>query len=81
MKTIEDFKLARNAALLSMDEQTIRTFFREYNGKDLPTNQLTFWGSVHKAVTGCTDLPIEFRRKSKKWLTENGLKSHDDGDL
>lgn len=78
---IKAFVAARNAALMSLDEQTIRAFFRKWNGRDLPTNEFTFWGSVHKAITGATDLPIELRRKSKAWLDSNGLRSFDDGDL
>lgn len=81
MKTLEEFKAARDAALLSLDEGKIRAFFHEFNGRDLPTNMPTFWGSVHKAITGNTALPIEFRQKSKDYLDAHGLCSFDDGDL
>ena len=47
----------------------------------MPADPLTFWGAVHKAITGCRDLPILFRRKSKAWLDGHELRSHDDGDL
>lgn len=79
--TLEEFVSARNEALLSLDEVKIRAFFQKYNNTHLPTNILTFWGSVHKAITGVTSFPIEFRRASKAWLDKRGLKSHDDGDL
>lgn len=81
MRTLEEFLTERNAALLSLDEGRIRAMVKKFNGTDLPTNHLVFWGSVHKAITGATDLPIEFRRKSKAWLTARGYGSHDDGDL
>jgi hypothetical protein len=72
---------SRDAALLSLNEGRIRALYREATGTELPSNPLVFWGSVHKAITGCKDLPIEFRRESKRWLDEQGLYSLDDGDL
>ena len=55
-------------ALLSLDETKIRALYKKWNGTDLPKGQI-FWGAVHKAITGCVSLPIEFRRNSKSWLT------------
>ena len=78
---IEEFKADRNAALLSLNEKTIRDFHRKWNRTSLPSNPEVFWGSVHKAITGNTDLPLDFRRSSKRWLDERQLKSLDDGDL
>lgn len=78
---LADFKRERNEALLSLDEQKLRAFHRKWNESELPDNPLVFWGAMHKAITGCLDLPIEFRRKSKAWLDERGFKSLDDGDL
>lgn len=84
MDLIQEFVKERNAALLSMDEEKIRAMFRKWGGpgsRELPTDPVSFWGAVHKAVTGVTSFPIEFRQKSKKWLDEHGLRSHDDFDL
>jgi hypothetical protein len=78
---IARFNEERNAAFLSLNEEKIRAHQRKWNNAELPTNMRVFWGAVHKAITGTTSLPIEFRRKSKAWLTANGLQSHDDGDL
>jgi hypothetical protein len=78
---IKEFTRARNEALLSLDEQRIRDFVKKYNGVELPQNKKLFWGGVHKCITGNTQLPIEFRRKSKAFLDGLGLRSHDDGDL
>lgn len=75
------FKRERNEALLSLDEQKLRAFHRKWNETELPDNMTVFWDAIHKAITGCLDLPIEFRRKSKVWLDEHGFKSFDDGDL
>jgi hypothetical protein len=78
---IKKFVSERNAALQSLDEPTIRAFFRKWNGRELPDDPNVFWGAIHKAITGATDLPIELRRKSKAWLDAHGLRSFDDGDL
>lgn len=79
--TIEEFNRERNEALLSLDEERIRAMVLKFNGVIQPKDPLIFWGGVHKAITGCTSLPIEFRRQSKAWLDARGLRSHDDGDL
>lgn len=82
MQDLEQFKKDRKLALLSLDEQKIRAMYKKYNDdRDMPANAELFWRSVHKAITGCLDLPIEFRHKSKLWLNERGYKSLDDGDL
>lgn len=80
MTELEQFKADRNAALLSMDENILKAYFRKYHVK-IPDNPMVFWGAVHKAVTGCCSLPLEHRRASKAWLDERGFKSLDDGDL
>lgn len=79
--TQAQFVAEGNAAMLSLDEQKIRAFVRKWNGKELPADPETFWGAIHKAITGRISLPIEFRRQSKAYLTARGLRSHDDGDL
>lgn len=78
---IERYIRDRNVALLSMDEQTIRTFMSTYSGNPGPADSETFWRGIHKARTGCLDLPIEERRKSKAWLDARNSSSFDDGDL
>lgn len=70
-----------NAAMLSLDEAKIRAFVRKWHGHEWPPEPDIFWGAVHKAITGRASLPIEFRRKSKAYLDERGLRSFDDGDL
>lgn len=80
-KEIEDFIKERNKALLSLNEENIRAFHRKWNEREMTSNPVVFWGSIHKAITGIKSFPKEFRQKSKDWLTQNGLKSLDDGDL
>lgn len=79
--TLEEFKQARDEALLSLDETKIREMFRKFNHRELPSNTYTFWGAVHKAITGNAGLPLQFRKQSKAWLDKHNLKSLDDGDL
>ncbi len=76
-----EFKRERNEALLSMDEEKIRGMVRKWNGIEMQKNPASFWLSVHKAITGNKDLPLEFRNKSKAWLNERGFHSWDDGEL
>ena len=77
---IAAFNKERNEAFLSLDEAKIRAVVKKWNGTDMPQGEV-FWGAVHKAITGCMSLPIDFRKKSKSWLTERGLQSHDDEEL
>jgi len=79
---IQQFIKERNEAFMSLDEQRIRDYMRKWNKSEMPTNMEVFWGAVHKAITGTgATMPIEFRRKSKAYLDERGLKSLDDGEL
>lgn len=80
-KQLKEFKRERSEAFQSLDEQKIRAYCRKWNGTEMPANIEVFWGSVHKAITGAMDLPIEFRRKSKAWLDARGFTSLDDGEL
>jgi len=72
---------ARDAALLSMDEQQIRAYYQEYNGATMPIDPDVFWLSVHKARTALRSLPLEARQLSKRWLLERGSKPLDNGEI
>lgn len=83
---MRQFVLDRDEALLSLDKEKILAYYAKYNphidvNKMRQAHQLAFWGGVHKAITGATSLPIEFRRQSKEWLQRRGMSSFDDGDL
>jgi hypothetical protein len=77
---LQRFLQDRDSALLSLDEGKLRAYMRKY-GETPPSNPVVFWVGVHKAITACMSLPIEFRRKSAMWLAVRGYKSLDDGDL
>jgi hypothetical protein len=82
-QTVQDFVKERNEVLLRADLDEVVAFQKKYNeGMD--------WSSVprhiqevgmHKAITAVTILPRQHRLKSKRWLTERGYQSFDDGDL
>lgn len=78
--TLEEWKADRREALMSLDKTKILAYFKKYDITP-PEKEIVFWGAVHKAVTGATDLPLKHRRASKDWLTKRGFKSLDDGDL
>jgi hypothetical protein len=74
------FRAERNAALLSLDYNTITVYMRKYGEAPQPDGEV-FWGGVHKARTAIKELPRAERLKSKRWLEAHGLHSMDDGDL
>jgi hypothetical protein len=83
MDKITDFVTERNEVLLRADLDEVVAFQKKHNpGMD--------WQNVprhiqevgmHKAITAVLNLPRSHRMKSKRWLTERGYKSFDDGDL
>jgi hypothetical protein len=77
---MDQFLKDRDEALLSLDETKLRAYMKKY-GAEAPAESNVFWCGVHKAITGCQSLPIEFRRKSAAWLAVRGFRSMDDGEL
>lgn len=71
----------RNAAMLSMDEQTIRAYYQKYNGREAPADPEVFWRMVHKARTAIRTFPMEERQLSKRWLLAHDSEPLDDGDV
>lgn len=51
------------------------------HGLRLSSDPLTRRGTLMKVATGRPSLPMEIRSKAKRWLTENGFHSLDDGDV
>ena len=66
------FLVARDYALLSLDEQTIRAFARSFNATDLPSDPEAFWRTVHKARSAAATLPRHERQRSIDWLRARG---------
>lgn len=71
----------RDTALLSLDEQRLRAFFKKHMGKDAPADPNVFWRAVHKARTAARSLPMDARAESKRWLLAHGSEPLDDGDV
>ncbi len=69
---IEQMKVERDAAFLSLDEAAIRAYAEKYNIK-VPAADEAFWAGVHKVRAAITTLPREARRASKSWLDEHGF--------
>ena len=77
---IQRFVQERDEVLLSMDKERIIKFYGRWD-IDMPLDDEVFWAGIHTAITGAKSIPIEKRRESKKWLTEHGFQSLDDGEL
>jgi hypothetical protein len=70
--TIDEFKSDWREAFTSLDEATLRAFFRKW-GMPAPDDSAEFWGSVHKTIAVTPSLPLELRQYSTTWLQARGL--------
>jgi hypothetical protein len=77
---IATFIEERNRALATGDLDTVIAFLRTYSAKEFSSRDVAEI-AMHKAITGCADLDLAHRKKSKAWLLDRGYKSFDDGDL
>ena len=66
--------------LLKGDPQEVINFL-EVHGGWVPSSLEVAEVIMHKTITAAVDLPMDYRRKSKHWLTVHGYYSLDDGDL
>jgi hypothetical protein len=82
-KSVDDFVKERNEVLLRADLDEVIAFQKKHNpgsGWEVAPREVHEVG-MHKAITAVLNLPRSHRMKSKRWLTERGYKSFDDGDL
>ena len=79
----ETYEEGRDAVLLKLDEEDIRSHFAYWNNgiDDLPSGKLEFWKLVHQARTLLGSLPPQARMESKKWLRARGFRSLDRGEV
>lgn len=80
---IAAFVKERNEVLLRADLDEVAAFQKKHNPDmdwDAVPRHIQEVG-MHKAITAVSHLPRPHRMKSKRWLTERGYKSFDDGDL
>lgn len=79
----ETYEEGRDAALLSLDEEAIRSYFAAWNGgvDEFPRRKSEFWKQIHQAITAVNSLPADFRLSSKRWLLNRGHRSLDNGQV
>ena len=79
---IKAFVKERDEMLIAGDIDRMMAFHAKHNPGRTPfPNREVAEISLHKARTGALSLPIEVRLESKRWLSERGYRSLDDGDL
>lgn len=71
---INNFVSDRDDALLSLDEEKIRSFMMKYKIGE-PKNDLEFWAGVHKAIVNIKSATDEQKERSRCWLVEHGFES------
>lgn len=74
MHDVKSYKDDRRAALLSLDADRLRAFWRKW-GDDLALPDMakeTFWAGVHLARLALADIPPEDYILSENWLVEHG---------
>lgn len=82
MVDIEEFLKERDAVLLSGDVDACVAFLLKHNPRlKPPSSREVAELMMHKAITGSTGLPMEYRVKSYRWLMAHGSSSLDDGDV
>lgn len=74
------YLIARNDILAKGDPDALMQFMLDWK-LPVPSNRYAAEVTLHKARTGAVSLPRELRVASKRWLTERGYGSLDDGDL
>jgi hypothetical protein len=77
---IKRYNAERNAMLLKGSVVALQQFMMKH-GLQLPSSDAAAEVTLHKTITGVRSLPLDYRKKSKAWLTERGLHSLDDGEL
>lgn len=79
---IKAFVKERDEMLMAGDIDRLIAFHEKHNpGIRAFSNRDVAEISLHKARTGALSLPFVFRIESKKWLSERGYTSMDDGEL
>lgn len=78
----EAFVRERDEMLMAGDIDRLIAFQKKHNPDipAFPTREVAEI-SLHMARTAAKSLPMTYRIESRKWLTERGYRSLDDGDL
>jgi hypothetical protein len=78
--SLQQFVKERNHVLLYQGPSDLKEFLKK-RGLPVPKNKQLMELTWHKSITAAKSLPLEYRQKSKDWLTVRGYHSLDDGDL
>lgn len=71
----------RDEVLMSGNIDRLIAFQNKHNPSSPFRNREIAEVSLHKSRTAVQSLPMEYRLASKRWLSERGYHSLDDGDL
>ena len=75
---VQQFNNERDAALRSLDKETILAHYEKWGGSEIETlrslSEKGFWGGMHRARVNIRSLTREEREFSLKWLQDNGFK-------
>lgn len=74
------FVIERDLVLMRGDLDEVEAFLKRHSGR-VPSSREALEITLHKARAAATTLPMELRSLSKRWLTERGYTSLDDGDV
>jgi hypothetical protein len=78
---IKAFVKERDDVLMSGDVDRCIAFHKKHNpARPFPSRDVAEV-SMHKARTATRSLPMSYRLASRKWLSERGYTSLDDGEL
>ncbi|MCD8353404.1 MAG: hypothetical protein LUC47_03710 [Clostridiales bacterium] len=72
MSRTSKFVKERNAALFSLDRDTIEKYMKKYD-IPIPENETVFWASIYKCICSITDAPQELVAEAKEWLYAHGM--------
>lgn len=81
---IKAFVKEHDEMLLALDIDKCIAFHKKHNpGIEMPSSHDLVLAAMHKARTAARSLPLEERKKSKRWLKEHNMDTMplDDGDL
>ena len=77
-KELAEVLRIRDEALFSLDREKIEAYMRDYCGVEPPKNEIVFWATVYKSISGLKNAPADLKKKAADWLHGIGMKTEDD---
>lgn len=82
MSDLKPYLAELHEVLLTGDLDRVEAFRRRHHPRHTPPrSRHTVEAGMHKARTALRSLPLDVRLESKRWLTERGMRSLDEGEL